>query len=156
LGYFVWKITILRQKVIFFSNFRGGARRVRPPSWIRPCGCNWFLSDPIGERTLLGTSHDLRNVSFEVYSTYRSNFSVGISHQCQLVYIWTDVTPSRNPVKNGTFDLRKWRTKMILFISFMTMYLSWSSKPLFTASVRGFQSLYHNCSRPCNLLLSSM
>jgi hypothetical protein len=24
LGYFVWKITILRQKIIFFSNFRGG------------------------------------------------------------------------------------------------------------------------------------
>jgi hypothetical protein len=24
LGYFVWKITILRQKIIFFSNFREG------------------------------------------------------------------------------------------------------------------------------------
>jgi hypothetical protein len=64
LGYFVRKITILRQKIIFFpiaeggakifgvfrvknhdftpkdlifSNFRGSARRVRPPSpWIRP------------------------------------------------------------------------------------------------------------------------
>jgi hypothetical protein len=46
-----------------------------------------------------------------------SNFTVGISHQCQRVYIWTDVTPSRNPVKNGTFDLRKWRTKMILYLS---------------------------------------
>ena len=115
LGYFVWKITILRQKVIFFPNFRGGGGR-----WIRPCGCNWFLSDPIGERILLGTSHDLCNVigvSVEVYSTYRSNFTVGISHQCQRVYIWTDVTPSRNPVKNGTFDLRKWRTKMILYLS---------------------------------------
>ena len=31
LGYFVWKITILRQKNHIFSNFRGGARRV-PPS----------------------------------------------------------------------------------------------------------------------------
>ena len=31
LGYFVWKITILRQKILFFSNFRGGARRVLPP-----------------------------------------------------------------------------------------------------------------------------
>ena len=30
LGYFVWKITILRQKIIFFSNIRGDARRVRP------------------------------------------------------------------------------------------------------------------------------
>ena len=63
LGYFVWKITILRQKIIFFpiaeggakivgvfrvknhdftqknhifSNFKGGARWVRLP-WIRPC-----------------------------------------------------------------------------------------------------------------------
>jgi len=30
-GYFVWKSTILRQKIIFFSNFMGGARQVRPP-----------------------------------------------------------------------------------------------------------------------------
>ena len=36
LGYFVWKITILRQKNHIFSNFRGGARRARPPPWIRP------------------------------------------------------------------------------------------------------------------------
>jgi hypothetical protein len=28
-GYFVWKNTILRQKIIFFSNFRGGG-------WARP------------------------------------------------------------------------------------------------------------------------
>jgi hypothetical protein len=27
----VIKITILRQKIIFFSNFRAGGRRVRPP-----------------------------------------------------------------------------------------------------------------------------
>jgi hypothetical protein len=33
LGYFVWKITILRQKIIFFSNFMGG---VRPPPH-HPC-----------------------------------------------------------------------------------------------------------------------
>jgi hypothetical protein len=65
LGYFVWKITILRQKVIFvpiaegganmfgvfrvknhdftpknhiFSNFRGDARRVRPPPPPPPSG----------------------------------------------------------------------------------------------------------------------
>jgi hypothetical protein len=24
-------------KNLIFSNFRGGARRVRPPPWIRPC-----------------------------------------------------------------------------------------------------------------------
>ena len=35
-GYFVWKITILRIKIKFSSNFRGGARRVRTPApWIR-------------------------------------------------------------------------------------------------------------------------
>jgi hypothetical protein len=31
LGYFVWNNTILRQKILFFSNFRRGACRVRPP-----------------------------------------------------------------------------------------------------------------------------
>ena len=31
LGYFVWKITILRHKIIFFFNSRGGARRLRLP-----------------------------------------------------------------------------------------------------------------------------
>ena len=28
------------QKNHIFSNFRGGARRVRAPSWIRPCFCS--------------------------------------------------------------------------------------------------------------------
>ena len=37
-GYFVWKITILRQKNHIFSNFRGGRASGAPPSpWIRPC-----------------------------------------------------------------------------------------------------------------------
>ena len=31
LGYFVWKITILRKKNYIFSNFRRGARQVCPP-----------------------------------------------------------------------------------------------------------------------------
>ena len=31
LGYFVWKITILRQKNHIFSNFRGGAPPLNPP-----------------------------------------------------------------------------------------------------------------------------
>ena len=31
LGYFVWKITILRQEIIFFPILGGRARRVRPP-----------------------------------------------------------------------------------------------------------------------------
>ena len=39
LGCFVWKITILCQKIIFFPILGGGARRVRPSPWIRP----WFL-----------------------------------------------------------------------------------------------------------------
>ena len=37
LGYFVWKITILRQKNIFFSNFRGGGGARGAPPWIPPC-----------------------------------------------------------------------------------------------------------------------
>jgi hypothetical protein len=37
LGFFVWKIMILRQQILFiFSNFRRGACQVRPPPWIRP------------------------------------------------------------------------------------------------------------------------
>jgi hypothetical protein len=37
LGYFVWKITILHQKIIFFPNIRA------PPPWIRPCIHQNFL-----------------------------------------------------------------------------------------------------------------
>ena len=38
MGYFVWKITILRQKILSFSNFRRGGRTpgAPPPPWIRP------------------------------------------------------------------------------------------------------------------------
>jgi hypothetical protein len=36
LGYFVWKITILRQKIIFFSNFRGEARAGCAPPPLDP------------------------------------------------------------------------------------------------------------------------
>ena len=37
MGYFVWKITILRPKKIIFSNFRGGGmRRVHPPPGSAP------------------------------------------------------------------------------------------------------------------------
>ena len=42
LGYFLWKITILRQKIIFFS-ILGGARRVRRLPWIRP----WLRNNQI-------------------------------------------------------------------------------------------------------------
>jgi hypothetical protein len=38
LGYFVWKITILRQKILFFP-ILGGGRAPAPPPWIRP----WYL-----------------------------------------------------------------------------------------------------------------
>ena len=41
LGFFVWKITILRQKIIFFSNFRGGAP---PGSAPAICHLNWRCS----------------------------------------------------------------------------------------------------------------
>jgi hypothetical protein len=57
LRYFVWKITILRQKNHIFSNFRGGdARRVRPPPWICPCFC--LISDsPLLRRPIIPTAH---------------------------------------------------------------------------------------------------
>ena len=45
LGYFMWKITILSQKNLIFSNFRGRARRVRPPPWIRPWSARVALVD---------------------------------------------------------------------------------------------------------------
>ena len=35
-GYFVWKITILRQKKIIFFPILGGVRAPPPPPWIRP------------------------------------------------------------------------------------------------------------------------
>jgi hypothetical protein len=38
-GYFVWKITILRNKIIFFSNFRGHATGAPPPPLIR----SWYV-----------------------------------------------------------------------------------------------------------------
>ena len=47
LGYFVRKITILRQKIIFFP-ILGEARAGCAPSWIRPCIrmqlllCQWY------------------------------------------------------------------------------------------------------------------
>jgi hypothetical protein len=36
-GYFVWKITILRQQILFFPILGGGGRGGREPRWIRPC-----------------------------------------------------------------------------------------------------------------------
>jgi hypothetical protein len=48
LGYFVWKITILRQKNHIFSNFRGGTALRRAPPWIRPWYwmCSWMDLKP--------------------------------------------------------------------------------------------------------------
>ena len=36
-GYFVWKITILHQKIIFFPILGGARSGCAPPPWIRPC-----------------------------------------------------------------------------------------------------------------------
>ena len=47
LEYFVWKITILCKKNHIFSNFRGGARRVRPPP--PPPPLDPPLCIPVGE-----------------------------------------------------------------------------------------------------------
>jgi hypothetical protein len=37
LGCFVWKITILRQQIIFFPILGGARAGSAPPPWIRPC-----------------------------------------------------------------------------------------------------------------------
>ena len=56
LEYFVWKITILRQKNHIFSDFRGGARRVRPP--LDPPLLLCRLKNTVGAR------HPLQNYTF--------------------------------------------------------------------------------------------
>ena len=47
LGYFAWKITILRQKIIFFP-ILGGARAGCAP-WIRPCNTAELIKYTINE-----------------------------------------------------------------------------------------------------------
>ena len=44
LGYFVWKITILLKKIIFFPILGGGGRIGCTPPWIRPCIYNRVTS----------------------------------------------------------------------------------------------------------------
>jgi hypothetical protein len=51
LGYFVWKITILRQKFLFFPILGGGGGRTGcVPHWIRPC---YVQSNIIKLKTIL-------------------------------------------------------------------------------------------------------
>jgi hypothetical protein len=80
LRYFVWKITILRQKIIFFSNFRGGARRVRPPPpesapgiYRLPVIYFWY------------SEHKSRNTILFV-SSYRINLNVWANKTSVLLY----------------------------------------------------------------------
>jgi hypothetical protein len=65
-GYFVWKITILRQKIIFFpilggGGGGGGGRRVRPPPWIRPC----IYSTNRGKPTIYTVKPALKGTSIQ-------------------------------------------------------------------------------------------
>jgi hypothetical protein len=50
LGYFVWKITILRQNFLFFPILGGGGRTGGVPPWIRPC---YVQSNIIKLKTIL-------------------------------------------------------------------------------------------------------
>ena len=48
LRYFVWKITILRQKIIFFSNFRGGSTPGwKSRSWLGTDTNMWWFNTPL-------------------------------------------------------------------------------------------------------------
>ena len=58
LGYFVWKITILRQKIIFFPILGGGAGCASP--WIRPCRVLRFSSTNKTDR------HDITEIFLKV------------------------------------------------------------------------------------------
>ena len=49
LGYFVWKITILRKKIIFFP-ILGGARRMRPPPLDPPLAITHWWWCPLWTR----------------------------------------------------------------------------------------------------------
>jgi hypothetical protein len=104
LGYFVWKITILRQKIIFFpiakggakifgvfrvknhdftqinyifSNFRGGARRVRPP-----------LDPPlVWAQQLLSTHHVLLKCMYQPVM-YMCGFDIWFLNYSVDVYVF--------------------------------------------------------------------
>jgi hypothetical protein len=68
-GYFVWKITIFKPKNHIFSNFRRGARRVRPP----PPG-----SDP--------AEHGISLQDFKIKSMCRAKSSCKLTDSLQILH----------------------------------------------------------------------
>ena len=64
LRYFVWKFTILPQKIIVFSNFRGGTHRVHPP-WIRPWVCLHLLY-PLDKNVLRNEMHEQQRLQWSL------------------------------------------------------------------------------------------
>ena len=68
LGYFVWKITILRQKIIFFPILGGGAPGAPPGSAPALCDqvCQWFSPGTPVSSTNKTDSHDITEILLKV------------------------------------------------------------------------------------------
>ena len=83
LGYFVWKITILCKKIIFFSNFRGA----HPPGSTPACVCLscyiYFLHKHTG-------SHNpkyLRYLSVIMFYSMHDNLVLQLTHVLQKCFL---------------------------------------------------------------------
>jgi hypothetical protein len=75
LGYFVWKITILRQKNHIFSNFRGGGAL---PPWIRPCKPTYSTFQASRQLTM--------SINWPCYCTVHVYVVINIVILCQFFY----------------------------------------------------------------------
>jgi hypothetical protein len=86
LGYFVWKITILCQKIIFFSNFRGGARRVPPPpesAHVQYIKQIYFSK--LCNKTL-STEHDIFSIKLNVWTFKFFQFPI-LCNKCNMFFL---------------------------------------------------------------------
>jgi hypothetical protein len=89
LGYFVWKITILRKKKIIFFPILGGGRvpGAYPPPWIRP----WVM---MFNATFNNISAILSTI-FQLYYAWRYNWNIVESDVC-----WMYNTTSKDKIKS--------------------------------------------------------
>ena len=86
LGYFVWKITILHQKTLFFPILGGGARRVRPP--LDP-PLDYTLTRVV-IRVIITKINDNRLYDTSIYTVFFAVFFFNFDHMffcfCQHIF----------------------------------------------------------------------